>query len=762
MMHLTPIARLVLLALLLAWFDPAWAQTRSRTLEADLSALVETPGVTGNEQALGAEIRARLKGLKPQTDNLGSVYVTLGSGQPHRLIATPIDEPGYVVSGITEDGYLRVQRLPQQQPHGLFDELHAAQPVLIRTRPNRARKGQEVYGVVAGLSVHLQPGRQDAPRVTHPDRIYIDIGASRAGEVRQAGVDLLDPVALDRKAYLLGFGKMTGVSIGDRFGAAALLELLRRIDANKLKGTLTVAFVTQEWASSRGLDRLLQHIRAEEMIYVGRMLRSAPRQGGVQSRREPGQGVSIATPDLATPLTGLAAELHRLGEQSKIPVAADLSAALPVSSYTGGPVLPERFAHLGVPAKWESTPIELIDLGDLENLVALLELYAQGSGTTAARVASVASVNPASPNPASPVALPLLPMRPQAAPSAGKLLKALVESYGVSGHEARVRETIARLLPVWAKPETDAAGNLILRVGPAARAKAPRTLFVAHMDEIGYVVRSVAEDGGLELEARGRGLLQFFAGHPVFVHTANGIRPGVLELPAGWDAPDFQWPRAQQGALRANVGARTAAEAEQLGIRGGDFVTVPKKYRQLFGARVNGRSFDDRVGCAALIAAVWALGPNPPGKEAVFVWSTEEEMGLRGALTLAQRMAADGRTPEYVFAVDTFVSSDSPLESKRFADAVLGQGFAVRAVDNSNLTARELADRVVALARANRIPVQYGVTGGGNDGAVFLRYGATDIPIAWPLRYSHSPGEVADTRDVEALGRIVAALASNW
>jgi putative aminopeptidase FrvX len=83
-------------------------------------------------------------------------------------------------------------------------------------------------------------------------------------------------------------------------------------------------------------------------------------------------------------------------------------------------------------------------------------------------------------------------------------------------------------------------------------------------------------------------------------------------------------------------------------------------------------------------------------------------------------------------------------------------------VDNSNLTPLDLADRVVALARANRIPVQYGVTGGGNDGAVFLRYGATDIPIAWPLRYSHSPGEVADTRDVEALGRIVAALARNW
>ncbi|PYU35603.1 MAG: peptidase M42, partial [Acidobacteria bacterium] len=91
-----------------------------------------------------------------------------------------------------------------------------------------------------------------------------------------------------------------------------------------------------------------------------------------------------------------------------------------------------------------------------------------------------------------------------------------------------------------------------------------------------------------------------------------------------------------------------------------------------------------------------------------------------------------------------------------FADAPLGKGFVVRAVDNSNLTSREMVDRVVALARTNHIPAQYGVTGGGNDGATFLRYGSIDVPIAWPLRYSHSPGEVIDTRDLDALARIVA------
>jgi len=115
-----------------------------------------------------------------------------------------------------------------------------------------------------------------------------------------------------------------------------------------------------------------------------------------------------------------------------------------------------------------------------------------------------------------------------------------------------------------------------------------------------------------------------------------------------------------------------------------------------------------------------------------------------------------------VFAIDTFVSSDSPLESKRFADAKLGEGFVVRAVDNSNIVPREYVDRVVTLAKENFIPVQYGVTGGGNDGSVFLRYGSVDVALGWPLRYAHSPAEVIDTKDLDALGKIVEAIARKW
>jgi putative aminopeptidase len=160
--------------------------------------------------------------------------------------------------------------------------------------------------------------------------------------------------------------------------------------------------------------------------------------------------------------------------------------------------------------------------------------------------------------------------------------------------------------------------------------------------------------------------------------------------------------------------------------------------------------------------AVRKLGPDLRGRDVTFIWSTEEELGLKGAAFFADNAAKEGRVPQYVFAIDTFLSSDSPLESKRFADAKLGAGFVVRAVDNSNVAPTSDVVRVVDLATKNRIPVQYGVTGGGNDGSVFLRYGSVDIPLGWPLRYSHSPAEVIDTKDLDALARIVEVLAKKW
>jgi len=729
--------------------SPDPAALRNET-EQSLKSFVATPAISGYENELAGKIRDEISAFHPKTDNLGDVIVTIGSGAPKRLLVTPIDEPGFVVSGITDDGYLRVQRLPQSGLPPIFNEMYSAQPVKIRNV-----SGKWMDAVVAGLSVHLQGARTNTPKSSDLDDMYIDIGANSTAEVRKAGLAVLNPIAISRQPLQLGYNKMAGASVGDRFGAAALVDLLREIDLSKLKGTLTIAFVVQQWTGARGLQRVLSTMKPDEMIYVGRLTPGGAVAGSESMhrapRREPGSGILIGLQETNGTPAGLAAELKQLADTNKVPINTDFSASPIPRSYLPPPPMPAKWAHLGIATDWSNTPAELIDTADLASLENLLQLYVQGS---AASPPSSPIGHGSSHHDLEPVSNP---------PSTEEVLRRLTESYGVSYHEGPVRECVKHLLPKWAQPQTDEAGDLILRVGTAAvGTKTPSALVVAHMDEIGFEVKSISKDGRLEVEWRGSGDLSYFAGHPALIHNANGDDAAIVELPNGWDEPKFEWPHEPEKAIRVDVGARSIDEVEKLGIKVGDSITIPKAYRNLLGTRANGRSFDDRVGDTALIAAVWALGGPLKDRDVTFVWSTGEEEGLVGAAAVAKRLAAEGHVPDYVFAVDTFVSSDSPIESKRFADAEIGKGFVIRAVDNSNIVPTDLVEKVIKLARANQIPVQYGVTGGGNDGSAFVRYGSLDIPLGWPLRYSHSPAEVIDTRDVDSLARIITAIAKSW
>lgn len=741
----------------------ASAQAQAPPVTADvldnLNVLVQTPGLSGYEQPVAQKIRSLLESqasgrppLHAVTDNLGDVVVTIGSGAPNRLLVTPIDEPGFVVSGITPDGYLRLQRIPQSGLPPIFNELYSAQPVKVGTVG-----GKWIDGVVAGLSVHLQSGRANPPKSSDIENMYVDIGATSAAEARAAGVDVLSPVVADGTSLreLDNDAELAAGGIGDRFGAAALLSVLVQIDPAKMQGALTVAFVVQQRTGARGLQRILNTVHPDEMIYVGRLLPGGA-VAGIQNmhrapRQELGSGVLVGLSETNGTLSGFARDLKQLGDAHHIPLVEDYSAPLIPPSYQPGPALPSRSAHLGIPVAWPDTPIETINGTDERDLVALLEDYigAKKSPESEGRPSSGISSAPGKEM-----------RRP---PTDIELLQHLAVTYGASNHEGPVRDEVKSLLPDWAKPETDDAGNLIVHAGTAsAGSKTPKILVVAHLDEIGFEVKGISADGRLEVGELGGMDLSFYQGHPALVHTSDGDRDAVMELPNGWDEPNFQWPSESELAIRVDVGARNSAEVAKLGIKVGDSITIEKKYRPLLGARASARSFDDRVGDTALISALWALGGPLKDRDVTFAFSTGEELGLDGATALAKRLASEGREPDYVFAVDTFVSSDSPLESARFADALLGKGFVVRAIDNSNIVPSELTQRVVQLARANRIPAQYGVTGGGNDGSAFVPYGSVDIALGWPLRYSHSPGEVIDTRDVDSLARIITAIAKSW
>ena len=152
--------------------------------------------------------------------------------------------------------------------------------------------------------------------------MYVDIGANTAQEVRAAGVDLLSPMAIERWFYEMGNANWTSPAIGDRFGVAVLLELFRHLDPQKLHGTTSFAFVAQQWTEARGLDRVLQAVKPDELIYVGRLVRStrpanstetAPLPGFTQ---KPGSSVLVGTGNPQTGLSGIADDLKQLAAQN--------------------------------------------------------------------------------------------------------------------------------------------------------------------------------------------------------------------------------------------------------------------------------------------------------------------------------------------------------------------------------------------------------------------------------------------------------------
>jgi len=336
---------------------------------------------------------------------------------------------------------------------------------------------------------------------------------------------------------------------------------------------------------------------------------------------------------------------------------------------------------------------------------------------------------------------------------AARVLGELVETYGVSGDEDRVRAAVRRQLPGWAEATVDSAGNLWVRVGEGD----PVVVFVAHLDETGYQVTEIEEDGRLAIRARGGMAVWLWEATPALVHAASGPVPGVFtpRPEAGAERPG----RAGGRGFGVDVGTASRAETEALGIRVGDMVTNPKRFVRLAGTRATGRSFDDRVGSAAQILALQRLDPDDLKHEVIFLWVVEEEIGLIGSRIAA---AALRDRPARVHAVDTFVSADTPLDAQNFAVAPLGDGPVARMVDNSSVTPPPVRDSLMALAARHGIPLQLGTTNGGNDGSAFQHWGVVDVPLGWPLRYSHSPVEVIDLRDLVALGDLIHAIAVDW
>ncbi len=338
------------------------------------------------------------------------------------------------------------------------------------------------------------------------------------------------------------------------------------------------------------------------------------------------------------------------------------------------------------------------------------------------------------------------------------ILREFVLVPGVSGHEGPAADYVRKALPAGLEVERDAMHNVWFTVGSGG----PHLLFVAHTDELGWIVDRITPEGRVRVKQGGGLLPQTVEARPILVHTARGPVPGIVaprpgydERRTGVDQPD---PPFTAESFDIYLGVETEAEARALGVAEGDSVSPRKTIADLGPGLMAARAVDDRAGCAALLDAALRLKPGAlKGRTVTFAWDVREEIGLFGASELAKILK-----PDYVFAIDTFVSTDSPVESRRLAYLPVGNGAVVRAIDSSNVTPKTEIRKVLAIARKHGIPIQVGSSRGGNDGSVFLSGGAVDIPLSWPGAYAHSLIEKIDRRDLEALTDLILALVAEW
>jgi len=320
---------------------------------------------------------------------------------------------------------------------------------------------------------------------------------------------------------------------------------------------------------------------------------------------------------------------------------------------------------------------------------------------------------------------------------------------GISSQEKPVMDWIQARLPKDVKVERDAKNNVWFTVG---RGK-PHILFVAHADELGLTVESISPAGLVKLKGRGGFLPQALEGRPFLIHTAKGQVEGIVP-----PRPDYleraPKPFAPE-AYELYVGAASEKEARDLGVAEGQAVIFKKKIIPLGPDVMASRAVDDRAGCTAVMAAALELNLSAiKNRTVTFAWSVEEEIGLNGATELAKVLQ-----PDYVFAVDTFVSTDDPLDNRRFGYARLGEGMVLRAMDSSNLVPKPMLQKTKDLAEKKGIPYQVANSRGGNDGSVFLAGGAVDIPLSWPGAHAHSFIEKIVRRDLRALTDLIKAIA---
>ncbi len=323
-------------------------------------------------------------------------------------------------------------------------------------------------------------------------------------------------------------------------------------------------------------------------------------------------------------------------------------------------------------------------------------------------------------------------------------LKTLCLIPSVSGREDAVRDKIKEMIaPFTDECYTDNLGNLIgVKKGVSENRK--KVMLCAHMDEIGFMVTYIEDNGFIRVSTIG-GINLVAAAYSQVV-SERGVR-GVIVPESGVKASDFTADK-----FVIDIGAKSRKDAEKK-VKIGDFFVVAPSLAKLCGSRVCGRPIDDRIGCAVIIKLAQKLSKATSKHDIYYVFSVQEEVGCRGA-----KPAAYGIYPDYALVFDVTGTGDTvgakPME------CAIGKGAAIKIKDSSVICHTEVVELLRRAAVENKIPHQFEIlTYGGTDTSSIQMSGAGTRAgaLSIPTRYIHSSVETADLADAESCVELSAA-----
>ncbi|MEQ1953368.1 M42 family metallopeptidase [Mesorhizobium sp. CN2-181] len=342
------------------------------------------------------------------------------------------------------------------------------------------------------------------------------------------------------------------------------------------------------------------------------------------------------------------------------------------------------------------------------------------------------------------------------------LLTELMLIPGLSGHEGRVRRHLAaELRKQGLATSTDRLGNLIATLN--GDEGAPSVMLFTHMDQLGFVVRNIENDGFIRVERLGGVPERALPSQAVTICVGGGRdRAGLIANKSHHaTTPDEKYKVVPYMDLYIDAGFSSRAEAEAAGVLIGSPIVYRPQVIALSETRIAGTSVDDRAGCAVIIEVARALVDAAKRPTVHFVFSVQEEFNLRGALTAAQVLK-----PDICIQLDLLLATDTPDMAYR-GNVAMGGGpgislysFHGRGTLNGTIPHPALVALFETTSRAENIPLQRSAHTGALTDSSYVQLvegGVASIDVGFPMRYSHSSLEMVDLGDLEQLTRLLVA-----